>query len=137
MRADITAAFEALSDELGQRSERAEIVVVGGAALVLLFGARETTKDVDACFVKPEASRIRNAAARVADRLGSRRTPGGILLRMVAACGCELADGFHRSACSSSILASGPQSVGNRVSGCGSRHGVSGAVTAPHRVIES
>jgi hypothetical protein len=68
--ADITAAFEALSDELGQHTEQAEIVVIGGAALVLLFRARETTKDVDACFVKPEASRIRTAVARVADRLG-------------------------------------------------------------------
>jgi hypothetical protein len=66
---DIRNAFDALSEELAQGSDRAELVVVGGAALVLLFGARETTKDVDAYFVRPEASEVRAAAARVAGRL--------------------------------------------------------------------
>jgi hypothetical protein len=45
-------------------------VVVGGAALVLLFDARETTKDVYAYFLAPEASKLRAAAARVAKGLG-------------------------------------------------------------------
>lgn len=66
---DIRGAFAALSDELDRHSQRAEIVVVGGAALVLLFQARESTKDVDAYFVTPEASVIRAAAEVVADRL--------------------------------------------------------------------
>ena len=43
--------------------------MVGGAALVLLFGARETTKDVDAYFLAPAGPVMRAAAARVADRL--------------------------------------------------------------------
>jgi len=64
--ADIQNAFSALSNELALQNERAEIVVVGGAALVLLFQARDSTKDVDALFVRPEAARIREAAARVA-----------------------------------------------------------------------
>jgi hypothetical protein len=63
--ADIHAAFDALSEELAQRGAQAEIVIVGGAALVLLFGARETTKDVDAYFVRPEASVVRHAAEQV------------------------------------------------------------------------
>ena len=67
--ADIRRAFDALSEEFSRGADRAEIVVVGGAALVLLFGARETTKDVDACFLKPDASQVRAAAARVAQRL--------------------------------------------------------------------
>jgi len=67
--ADIRTAFEALSKEFVHDRERAEIVVVGGAAVVLLFGSRETTKDVDACFLTPDASHIRAAAARVAQRL--------------------------------------------------------------------
>jgi hypothetical protein len=66
---DIRRAFDALSADLATRGERGELLVVGGAALVLLFGARETTKDVDACFLSPSASKIRSAAARVAGKL--------------------------------------------------------------------
>jgi hypothetical protein len=66
---DIHRAFAALSEELDRHDQRAEIVVVGGAALVLLFRARESTKDVDAYFVTPEASVVRVAAEAVATRL--------------------------------------------------------------------
>jgi hypothetical protein len=66
---DIRAALAALGGELLNEGARAEIVIVGGAALVLLFNARESTKDVDAFFVKPEASLLRAAAGRVAVRL--------------------------------------------------------------------
>lgn len=66
---DIKRAFAALSEELKRRGERAELIVVGGAALVLLFHARESTKDVDAYFVRPEASVVRNAAGAVAHHL--------------------------------------------------------------------
>jgi predicted nucleotidyltransferase len=45
------------------------MIVFGGAALVLLFHARESTKDVDAYFVTPEPSAIRTAAEAVAERL--------------------------------------------------------------------
>lgn len=67
---DIRAALQALSAQLEGENSPAEIIVVGGAALVLLFNARETTKDVDAYFVRPESSRIRAAAASVASELG-------------------------------------------------------------------
>lgn len=67
--ADIKAAFDALAEELARRNERAEIIVLGGAALVLLFGARETTRDVDAYFMKPEAAVVRDAVERVSQRL--------------------------------------------------------------------
>jgi len=66
---DIRQAFDALSEEFKRREQRADIVIVGGAALVLLFHARESTKDVDAYFVKPEAALVREAAEAVADRL--------------------------------------------------------------------
>jgi hypothetical protein len=66
---DIRIAFDALSAEFERGGEQAEIVVVGGAALVLLFEARDTTKDVDAFFLKPDASTIRSAAAVVAREL--------------------------------------------------------------------
>lgn len=67
--ADIRQAFVALSEELERQGSEGEIVVVGGAALVLLYGARESTKDVDAFFIKPQASVLRTAAAAVANRL--------------------------------------------------------------------
>lgn len=66
---DIRRAFGALSDELAHQHRSAEIVVVGGAALVLLFGARQSTKDIDAYFLAPEASVFREAAEVVASRL--------------------------------------------------------------------
>jgi hypothetical protein len=67
--ADIRTAFDALSKELSGSAAQAEFVVVGGAALVLLYGARQTTKDVDAYFIRPEAALVRSAAARVAGSL--------------------------------------------------------------------
>jgi hypothetical protein len=66
---DIRQAFDALSSELQAVGERGEIVVLGGAALVLLFGARETTKDVDAYFLAPVGSEMRAAVAKVAEQL--------------------------------------------------------------------
>jgi hypothetical protein len=66
---DIRRALQALSEELARRDQRAEIVIVGGAALVLMFEARNSTKDVDAFFVRPEASVVRDAAEAVASRL--------------------------------------------------------------------
>ena len=68
-RLEILAAFRALSAELTSESQT-EIVVGGGAALVLLYDAREATKDVDAVRISSiEASVVQAAAQRVADRL--------------------------------------------------------------------
>jgi hypothetical protein len=67
---DIRKAFVDLSEQLAGTGTRAEIMVIGGAAIVMLFGARESTKDVDAYFLTPEASIIREAAAQVALNLG-------------------------------------------------------------------
>jgi len=67
---DIRTALSALGEELARNDDdRAELVIVGGAALVLLFQARESTRDVDAYFVRPAASRLRDAVERVAMRL--------------------------------------------------------------------
>jgi hypothetical protein len=67
--ADIRNAFDALSSELAEAGEQSEILVAGGAALLLLFNARETTKDVDAYFLDPDTSTLRRAVGRVAERL--------------------------------------------------------------------
>lgn len=66
---DIRRAFAALSAELTRSDDRAQIAITGGAALVLLFNARQTTKDVDAYFVQPDPPRIREAVARVSREL--------------------------------------------------------------------
>jgi hypothetical protein len=68
-RSEILAAFNALATELPSGST-AEIVVGGGAALVLLYDAREATKDVDALSISPlDPSVVRAAARRVAASL--------------------------------------------------------------------
>jgi len=67
---DIRSAFDGLAAELRRENRRAEMFVVGGAALVLLFGARESTKDVDAVFLGPDAAPVRSAAERVAEDQG-------------------------------------------------------------------
>ena len=66
---DIVRAFDALGHELSRRGEHAQIAIAGGAALVLLFNARESTKDVDAYIVTPTASVVRDAVAVVATTL--------------------------------------------------------------------
>jgi Nucleotidyltransferase of unknown function (DUF6036) len=68
-RDEILKALEALSGELSPESPT-EIVVGGGAALVLLYNAREATKDVDAfALLSSNPSMVRAAAQRVADSL--------------------------------------------------------------------
>jgi len=69
-RQDILRAFEALSDELARSGDRVELALGGGAAMVLLFGARETTKDVDAVSVGvTNAPRFDAACSHVAEAL--------------------------------------------------------------------
>ena len=58
----------ALDDELGRSGVRAELFVVGGAAMALAYDARRATVDVDAAFLP--AAEVREAARRVADELG-------------------------------------------------------------------
>lgn len=68
-RNDIVEAFLDLSDELAIIADTGahEVVIAGGAALVLLYAARNSTKDVDA--IRADSIVLR-AAARVAGRRG-------------------------------------------------------------------
>jgi hypothetical protein len=65
---EILKAFRALNDELAREGTKGEVGIVGGAAMVLAFNARESTRDVDAVF--EPASKLRAAAARVASAQG-------------------------------------------------------------------
>jgi hypothetical protein len=64
----IIAALAALNEKLRTRETTGEICIFGGAAMILAFDARESTRDVDALFV-PKAA-IANAIEEVAEELG-------------------------------------------------------------------
>jgi hypothetical protein len=57
-----------LADEMQGRGQRAEMFIVGGAAMALAFDSRRATRDIDAVFV-PKAA-VYDAARAVADRHG-------------------------------------------------------------------
>ena len=65
---ELIEAFELLDEELGEMGIRAELFVVGGAAMAIAYDTRRTTPDVDAIFA-PSAA-VREAAGIVAERLG-------------------------------------------------------------------
>ena len=66
----IVGALSLLADRLEPDEPRVDLIIVGGAAMVLLFGARDSTKDVDAFHVDLDAkSRVAEAAANVAKAL--------------------------------------------------------------------
>jgi len=66
-RAELLEAFELLDEELRRRAVRAEVFVVGGAAMAIAYDARRSTRDVDAIFAP--TGEVRAAAASVAERL--------------------------------------------------------------------
>jgi hypothetical protein len=70
-RADILRALGALADALPAAHPPCEIWVVGGAALVLLYASRETTRDVDGFALDAAAAaEVRAASISVAADLG-------------------------------------------------------------------
>jgi hypothetical protein len=69
-RDDIRRALLALAGELEDMSVHCEVVVVGGAAVVLLYGARQATKDVDVLILDGiDPTLVRGAVQRVAGAL--------------------------------------------------------------------
>ncbi len=67
-RDEILKAFEALSGELASRNVKGEICLFGGTVMVLAYGARLATKDVDAIF--QPAQIVREASRKVAEQTG-------------------------------------------------------------------
>jgi hypothetical protein len=70
-RREIIEAIERLGQLAMTRGTKIELALVGGAVMVLLFEARESTRDVDAIVIAPtEASIVREIAKTVADERG-------------------------------------------------------------------
>lgn len=67
-RDDIVALLRELGTDLHSRGIRAELFVVGGAAMALAYNTRRATRDIDAVF-EPKSS-IYQAAERVGARHG-------------------------------------------------------------------
>jgi len=63
-REDIRALLDDLSRELAARGARAELFLVGGAALAVAYDATRATRDLDAVFVPSEVVRKAAAAER-------------------------------------------------------------------------
>ena len=67
-REDIRALLDDLSAELAARGARAEVFLVGGAALAVAYDATRATRDLDAVFIPTDI--VRQAAAAVAQHRG-------------------------------------------------------------------
>ncbi len=67
-REDIRALLDDLSAELTARGARAELFLVGGAALAVAYDATRATRDLDAVFIPADV--VRQAAATVAEHRG-------------------------------------------------------------------
>lgn len=67
-REEILAVLHDLAEELDRKGVRAEVFLVGGAAMTLAYDTRRATRDVDAIF-EPKQT-VYEAARRVADNHG-------------------------------------------------------------------
>lgn len=70
-RQEIIEALERLGQLAEAHGTKIELVLVGGALMVLVYEARESTRDVDAIVLAPrEANTVREFARVVADERG-------------------------------------------------------------------
>jgi hypothetical protein len=66
LKEEILKYLEELSQEMGKENLKGEILIFGGAAMVLAFNSRPSTRDVDALF-QPK-SKIYELSKRIAER---------------------------------------------------------------------
>jgi hypothetical protein len=72
-RKEIAEGIERLGQLAVESGIKIELILVGGALMVLRFGARESTRDVDVAILAPaDAQKVRELARRVA---GEHRWP--------------------------------------------------------------
>ena len=72
-REDIRVLLDDLSAELAARGARAELFLVGGAALAVAYDATRSTRDLDAVFIPSEVirrPRLQSRNARGLQRTG-------------------------------------------------------------------
>jgi predicted nucleotidyltransferase len=67
---DLDAGLRRLGELAVARGVEIDLIVVGGAAMVLGFKARESTKDIDVVIRAPAAALVRQMAVVVAEELG-------------------------------------------------------------------
>lgn len=69
-REQIINALNRLGELAHESGQYIELVVVGGAAMVLLYGNRESTQDIDVLILAPGAALVRKMAQQVAEEFG-------------------------------------------------------------------
>ena len=67
---ELDAGLRRLGELAVARGIEIDLVIIGGAAMVLGFAAREATKDVDVVIRAPAAATVRQLAAALAEELG-------------------------------------------------------------------
>lgn len=63
---DLESLFFKIGEELAKRGELVDITIYGGSALLLKYGYRTTTKDVDAVFDGWDEENLRNITSNLA-----------------------------------------------------------------------
>jgi len=76
-REDIRALLDDLSAELAARGARAELFLVGGAALAVAYDATRATRDLDAVFVPPAGGGSGSGTPGTRRRLAARAAGTG------------------------------------------------------------
>jgi predicted nucleotidyltransferase len=68
---DLIAALTRLGQLAESQGDRVELVLVGGSLMVLVFEARQTTRDVDVVIMSPvDVSRVRKIAKTIGEENG-------------------------------------------------------------------
>ncbi|HSZ54945.1 MAG TPA: hypothetical protein VK797_04750 [Tepidisphaeraceae bacterium] len=70
-KAELLSALTRLGELANAQGGQIELIIFGGALMVLQFGTRESTRDVDAIILSPpDLSSVRAIAKAVADERG-------------------------------------------------------------------
>jgi hypothetical protein len=67
-KAELERMLSLLNEQLQKNGVTGEVCVVGGAAMILAFGSRESTRDIDALAIAPAS--VRTAVAQIAEANG-------------------------------------------------------------------